>query len=130
MEKFNVLIQAYQHLKKYREKLCSIIMKFLTANDACLHLVCQNVNTQTSRDPSRLSGPSSNWEFTSSHDLFTSLNSEIPTSEQSETQHNYHIGPYLAASNHIGLSGTTSECMALLDCTRAQKLKPHTCEHL
>jgi len=53
MEKFNVLIQAYQRLKIHRETLCCIIMKFLTTNDACLHLVCQNVNTQTSRDPSR-----------------------------------------------------------------------------
>jgi len=34
-----------------------------------------------------LSGPSSNWEFTSSRDLFTSLNSEIPTSEHSGTRH-------------------------------------------
>ena len=34
-----------------------------------------------------LSGPSSNWEFTSSRDLFTSLNSEIRTSEQSGTRH-------------------------------------------
>jgi len=33
-----------------------------------------------------LSGPSSNWEFTSSRDLFTSLNSEIPTSEHSGTR--------------------------------------------
>ena len=30
MEKFNVLIQAYQHLKIHRETLCCIIMKFLT----------------------------------------------------------------------------------------------------
>jgi len=30
MEKFNVLIQAYQHLKMHRETLCCIIMKFLT----------------------------------------------------------------------------------------------------
>jgi len=35
-----------------------------------------------------LSGPSSNWEFTSSRDLFTSLNSEIPTSVHSGTRHN------------------------------------------
>jgi len=34
-----------------------------------------------------LSGPSSNWEFTSSCDLLTSLNSEIPTSEHSGTRH-------------------------------------------
>jgi len=34
-----------------------------------------------------LSGPSSNWEFTSSRDLFTSLNSEIPTSEHSGKRH-------------------------------------------
>jgi len=53
MEKFNVLIPAYQHLKIHRETLCCIIMKFLTANDVSLHLVCQNVNTQMSRDPSR-----------------------------------------------------------------------------
>jgi len=33
-----------------------------------------------------LSGPSSNWEFTSSSDLFTRLNSKIPTSEQSGTR--------------------------------------------
>ena len=32
-----------------------------------------------------LSGQTSNREFTSSRDLFTSLNSEIPTSEQSGT---------------------------------------------
>ena len=38
-----------------------------------------------------LSGPSSNSEFTSSHDLFTSLNSEIPTSEQSGTRHRPNI---------------------------------------
>ena len=30
MEKFNVLKQAYQHLKIHRETLCCIIMKFLT----------------------------------------------------------------------------------------------------
>jgi len=30
MEKFNVLMQAYQHLKIHRETLCCIIMKFLT----------------------------------------------------------------------------------------------------
>jgi len=34
-----------------------------------------------------LSGPSSNWEFTSSRNLFTSSNSEIPTSEHSGTRH-------------------------------------------
>jgi len=43
MEKFNVLIQAYQHLKNTQRNV-------LLCN---LHLVCQNVNTQTSRDPSR-----------------------------------------------------------------------------
>jgi len=43
MEKFNVLIQAYQHLK------------YTQRNDVLynLHLVCQNVYTHTSRDPSR-----------------------------------------------------------------------------
>jgi len=44
MEKFNVLIQACQHLKIHRETLCCITMKFLTANDACGKL-------STSRDP-------------------------------------------------------------------------------
>jgi len=39
-----------------------------------------------------LSGPSSNWEFTSSRDLFTSLNSEIPTSEHSGTRHEAGTG--------------------------------------
>ena len=89
MEKFNVLIQAYQRLKIHRETLCCIIIKFLTANDACLHLVCQNVNRRhVTQVGLLLSGPSSNSEFTSSRDLFTSLNSEIPTSEQSGTRHN------------------------------------------
>ena len=43
MEKFNVLTQAYQLVKNTQR------------NDAStsLHLVCQNVNTQTSGDPSR-----------------------------------------------------------------------------
>ena len=79
MEKFNVLMQAYQHLKIHRETLCCIIMKFLTANDTHRRNVTQ-VGLL-------LSGPSSNWEFTSSRDLFTSLNSEIPTSEHSGTRH-------------------------------------------
>jgi len=39
---------------------------------------------------------------------------------------NYHIGPHRTISNHIGLSGTTSECMALPHRTRAQKLTNHT----
>jgi len=43
MEKFNVLVQAYQHLKHTQRNVAS----------TRLHLVCQNVNTQTSRDPSR-----------------------------------------------------------------------------
>jgi len=30
MEKFNVLIQAYQHLKIHREMWCCITIKFLT----------------------------------------------------------------------------------------------------
>ena len=77
MEKFNVLIQAYQRLKIHRETLCCIIMKFLTANDTHRRHVTQ-VGLL-------LSGPSLNWEFTSSRDLFTSLNSEIPTFEQSGT---------------------------------------------
>jgi len=73
MEKFNVLIQAYQHLKIHIETLCCIIMKFLTAN-------VNNVNTQTSRDPSRAAPIRPEFElgiFTSSCDLFMSLNSEI-----------------------------------------------------
>jgi len=36
-----------------------------------------------------LSGPSSNWEFMSSRDLFTSLNLEIPTLEHSGTRHQW-----------------------------------------
>ena len=50
-----------------------------------------------------LSGPSSNWEFTSSRDLFTSLNSEIPTSEHSGTRHKWIIHgdlPSVAAKLH------------------------------
>jgi len=80
MEKFNVLIQAYQHLKN-------------TQRDGVLynlHYVCQNVNTQrrhVTQVGLLLSGRSLNWEFTSSRDLFTSLNSEIPTSEHSGTRH-------------------------------------------
>jgi len=35
MEKCNVLIQAYQHLKIHRETWCCIRMKFLTVNDTC-----------------------------------------------------------------------------------------------
>ena len=45
MGKFNVLIQAYQHLKIHWETCC-ITMIFLTANDACGKL-------STSRDPIR-----------------------------------------------------------------------------
>jgi len=43
MENFNVLIQAYQHVKNTQRNVAS----------SSLHLVCQNVNTQTSRDTSR-----------------------------------------------------------------------------
>jgi len=46
MEKFYVLVQAYQHLKIHRETWCCITMKFLTANDSCGKL-------STSRDPCR-----------------------------------------------------------------------------
>jgi len=42
MEKFNVLIQAYQQLKYTQRNV--VLYR--------LHLVCQNVNTETSRDPS------------------------------------------------------------------------------
>jgi len=43
MEKFNVLIQAYQHLKNTQRN----VVLYNKLN------FCQNVNTQTSRDPSR-----------------------------------------------------------------------------
>jgi len=56
MEKFNVLIQAYQHLKNIQR---NVVLYNNEISDGERHvppsrdLVCQNVNTQTSRDPSR-----------------------------------------------------------------------------
>jgi len=89
MEKFNVLIQAYQHLKNTQR---NVVLYNNEISDAerrvppsrlpeCKH------RRHVTQVGLLLSGPSSNWEFTSSRDLFTSLNSEIPTSEQSGTRH-------------------------------------------
>jgi len=46
MEKFNVLIQAYQHLKNTQRNV-------VLYNNEISDGECQNVNTQTSRDPTR-----------------------------------------------------------------------------
>jgi len=55
MEKFNVLIQAYQHLKIHRETLCCILMKILDTWDQDVEVFFAETRTRR-RGPRRDGG--------------------------------------------------------------------------
>ena len=76
-----------------------------------------------------LSGPSSNWEFTSSRrDLFTSLNSEIPTSEQSGTRHNTEQPRHAIHVTHVNSINAIMAALGCHLCNRCTAYNDLLCE--